>query len=471
MISEVVDKTEKVSTDFWKELSKEIKLVTTPIPGIDDELMSTNIIPEYIVKVFKNMFPSLFDPEKQAEIEDIRNYLILKIGLRFFTSDDLYDVVINLKSKHSFNELLERENKKELSSEDLAAKRKEDRDVDDFLVNYSDDDAVDSQGGANYFETDGRSVVAFRKSRINDFVFVNLDSTQRIVRNASNSKLDWFPKLVNNFSFLSGSVNRNYNQIGSKSLLTPLGYHGESLGTTFNLESDNTISAPTPDSLKIKDDKKYQKQFLNDKDEIDYESLFLRPGASKFVVPQTISLHLSMWLQYIGFGDKVTSETTEWGVSNLNIESNNGVDKISNVGSGVSQALPVIMQILLSENKVLFLEEVEQNLHASAQARLADMILLFSLDPKRNFIIETHSEHLINRLRLWKMQLGKVFDPDIKSPYNVYFATRDAKKGTTLKRMDTDKDGYFTVDNFPDGFFDQAQKDIKEIMERRFEEK
>ncbi|GIR94473.1 MAG: hypothetical protein CM15mP96_1310 [Gammaproteobacteria bacterium] len=89
------------------------------------------------------------------------------------------------------------------------------------------------------------------------------------------------------------------------------------------------------------------------------------------------------------------------------------------------------------------------------------MILLFSLDPKRNFIIETHSEHLINRLRLWKMQLGKVFDPDIKSPYNVYFATRDAKKGTTLKRMDTDKDGYFTDDNFSDGFFDQAQKDIK----------
>ena len=80
--------------------------------------------------------------------------------------------------------------------------------------------------------------------------------------------MDWFPKLVNNFSFLSGSVNRNYNQIGSKSLLTPLGYHGESLGTTFNLESDNTISAPTPDSLKILDDQKYQQQFFNDKDEL-----------------------------------------------------------------------------------------------------------------------------------------------------------------------------------------------------------
>ena len=48
-----------------------------------------------------------------------------------------------------------------------------------------------------------------------------------------------------------------------------------------------------------------------------------------------------------------------------------GNDLISNVGSGISQALPIILNILISsKGRIIFLEEVEQNLHASAQAKL-----------------------------------------------------------------------------------------------------
>ena len=70
-------------------------------------------------------------------------------------------------------------------------------------------------------------------------------------------------------------------------------------------------------------------------------------------------------------------------------------DELYNLGSGVSQVLPILSHILLSENKTIFLEEIEQNLHASAQALLADFILVASLADNRRFVIETHSEHII----------------------------------------------------------------------------
>ena len=53
-------------------------------------------------------------------------------------------------------------------------------------------------------------------------------------------------------------------------------------------------------------------------------------------------------------------------------------DELYNLGSGVSQVLPP-SHVLLSENKTIFLEEIEQNLHASAQALLADFILVHHL--------------------------------------------------------------------------------------------
>ena len=68
------------------------------------------------------------------------------------------------------------------------------------------------------------------------------------------------------------------------------------------------------------------------------------------------------------------------------------------------------------------------------------------------------------------MTFGKLFDRNSESPFNVFFAEIDDKKGTTLKRMDVDEDGYFTEDSFPKGFFDQTQLDLLEIMKLRNKE-
>ena len=484
-LNEILNLSEKYSKELWKELYNIEKTVSAGIRGIDDELMHENLIKEYVEKSFNSLFPSFesYDldehgvPIGPGVLEDIRKYVILYIALDTISSNDVHRLIYGLKENvNLFSDVLEIEKKKKLTNEELATMRESvytKLNPLDTHGAYGKDSAVDHQGGA--YEPDYANFITqyiFSKGKRNELVFVNLNDIVATSPIRKREK-DWFPPISENFSFLSGSVNRNYNQIGSKSLLTPLGYHGEAIGTTFNLESENTFLAPTPESLRILDDKKYQKHFFNAKDKIDFYSLNSVSSSNLsgiFSEEKTLAEHLSGWIRYIGFGQSVSAETSEYGAANINIYSDTGIDKITNVGSGVSQALPVILQIILSDNKVLFLEEIEQNLHASAQARLADMILVFSLNQTRSFIIETHSEHLVNRLRLWKMQLSKVFDENSQSPYNVYFAERNKDIGTILKRMDTDEQGYFTEDSFPDGFFDQAQKDIKEIMQKRLED-
>ena len=89
-----------------------------------------------------------------------------------------------------------------------------------------------------------------------------------------------------------------------------------------------------------------------------------------------------------------------------------------------------------------------------------------SLANNRRFVIETHSEHIINRIRLRTLQLAKPpYEYDEKNPFNIYFATKSSK-GTKLAQMRIDESGDF-IDDYPDGFFDQAQLDILKIISEK----
>ena len=134
-----------------------------------------------------------------------------------------------------------------------------------------------------------------------------------------------------------------------------------------------------------------------------------------------------------------------------------GDDAIQNVGSGVSQVLPIITQLIVSENNFILLEEAEQNLHPEAQANLADMIITFS-QQRRRILVETHSDHLINRIRL------RMITDEIQPGAKIYFAEIEDQNGTKLKEMQINDKGEFIMDKIPDGFFDQPQKDTLKII-------
>ena len=110
---------------------------------------------------------------------------------------------------------------------------------------------------------------------------------------------------------------------------------------------------------------------------------------------------LNFWLREFGLAEQAESEdrgrigiglsVTPKGISRA-------VD-LTSVGVGVSQVLPVILLCLLAEpGALVVLEQPELHLHPKLQQDLADFLLACARSG-RQLVIETHSDHLVNRLR------------------------------------------------------------------------
>ena len=70
------------------------------------------------------------------------------------------------------------------------------------------------------------------------------------------------------------------------------------------------------------------------------------------------------------------------------------------VGYGVSQVLPVVIELLRDDAPSMFLlQQPEVHLHPSAQAALGSL-LCQAAGPRRQLIVETHSDHLLDRVRM-----------------------------------------------------------------------
>ena len=74
-------------------------------------------------------------------------------------------------------------------------------------------------------------------------------------------------------------------------------------------------------------------------------------------------------------------------------------NKLTNVGYGVSQSLPLIVEILSNDDCCVSIQQPEVHLHPRAQAALGSFICLTAVSLNNNYIIETHSDFLINRFR------------------------------------------------------------------------
>ena len=83
----------------------------------------------------------------------------------------------------------------------------------------------------------------------------------------------------------------------------------------------------------------------------------------------------------------------------LDINIDNKILNIKNVGYGVSQCLPVITEILVNAGDGFAIQQPEVHLHPKAQSALGDIVYSFANNQKTKFLIETHSDFTINRYR------------------------------------------------------------------------
>ncbi|WP_415289343.1 DUF3696 domain-containing protein [Brevundimonas sp. S1H14] len=166
------------------------------------------------------------------------------------------------------------------------------------------------------------------------------------------------------------------------------------------------------------------------------------------------------WLGYLGVAEDVVAH--EQGVFGNRLQvTTSGLGKwhdLTNVGVGVSQVLPIVVSALLAPStSVLIFEQPELHLHPRVQARLADFFLSLA-SAGRQCVVETHSEYMIERLRLRIAEDDGNLQDDLK----VYFAERS--NGETRYR-DVPISRYGAVIDWPEDFFDQSQFETSRILE------
>jgi len=133
--------------------------------------------------------------------------------------------------------------------------------------------------------------------------------------------------------------------------------------------------------------------------------------------------------------------------------------KITDVGFGVSQVLPALVQAFYCPpNSTVWMEQPEIHLHPQVQSDLADVFISAvraSQDGKpRNvqLIVESHSEHFLTRLQ------RRIAEEEISPKDVAIYFCRNTKDGAVLESLDLNLFG--EIENWPIDFFGDQMSDL-----------
>lgn len=163
---------------------------------------------------------------------------------------------------------------------------------------------------------------------------------------------------------------------------------------------------------------------------------------------------LNSWLDYLGI-EPVTPLISD---ESQSIRLNIGKHNILDVGFGVSQILPIITTgLLMKKHESIILQQPEIHLHPKMQMNFADFLLSLAVKEK-NVIIETHSDHLINRI------LRRILEDDgkvLKNQIQIYFVD---KKNIEFPIKPLHIDLIKGFDDAPEDFFSQFGSETMNIF-------
>jgi predicted ATPase len=129
----------------------------------------------------------------------------------------------------------------------------------------------------------------------------------------------------------------------------------------------------------------------------------------------------------------------------------------TNIGFGFTYILPIIVSGLIAKpNEILIVENPEAHLHPRAQSNLIYFLSLVASCGVQVFI-ESHSEHILNGLRICAIRND--LDINNKDISIFYF---DDKNFNPFVKLNINEKG--KIDNWVEGFFDQQETDLAELF-------
>jgi predicted ATPase len=188
------------------------------------------------------------------------------------------------------------------------------------------------------------------------------------------------------------------------------------------------------------------------------------PGRAGNEVPKSLEKQTEAWLQEVVPGIELrvvplpsmsaaavrfrrSGQATEW-------------LRPQNIGFGLTYVLPVIVAGLVAQpGAMIIVENPEAHLHPQAQSVLARFLGRVAASGVQ-VVVETHSDHVLNGLRLAIASDEPLGADDLAVQF--FSCTEE---GVSVQRIQvTDRGGLTAA---PPGFFDQSEKDLTAILKAR----
>ncbi|MDE0668906.1 MAG: AAA family ATPase, partial [bacterium] len=205
----------------------------------------------------------------------------------------------------------------------------------------------------------------------------------------------------------------------------------------------------------------------------EYSAAVLHAQARTWVVMPTdghgerrrLSDALNHWLREFELADNARSEDRGRMGIGLSVTPP-GLERevdLTAVGVGVSQILPVILLCLLAApGTLVVLEQPELHLHPRLEQKLADFLLACARSG-RQLVVESHSEHLVNRLR---HRIAS--DPTDATHDLIGLVFAENRDGVTSYREPVINRYGGIGDDWPAGFLDLGARQAQDLVRESF---
>jgi predicted ATPase len=262
----------------------------------------------------------------------------------------------------------------------------------------------------------------YEKQAIKDLSFDDFDALSRYLRDFDNIRLrKIFSKILHSIKEFDEKV----NYISS-----------------FRLHPERTYLEKSKSELKVE---KFGEGYL---DQIIYWQTKKSENFAKLIrIMQNLNLLHDISAERLSGGRyEVQVKTRQHSVST----------SLNDVGFGISQFLPIIVADLqLPDDSTLFVAQPEIHLHPSVQASFGDYLVDNIESTDKDYVIETHSEYLLNRIRLAVVK-GEIKEADL----SIYFIDNGLDE-VSVHKIGFAKNGQIL--NAPDNFFKTYMMDVMEI--------
>jgi predicted ATPase len=207
-------------------------------------------------------------------------------------------------------------------------------------------------------------------------------------------------------------------------------------------------------------------------DDIGFENLFHKDTivtdniTNKEIINKTLINQINLWMGEIspGVNIRTTSISSDFVLLEYVFKQpnfgNTNRFKPENVGFGISYALHVVTALLISRpGELLVIENPESHIHPKGQAELGKLIALATQNDVQ-IIVETHSDHIINGIRVAIKE-----NPTLKDETILFYFDKEVTESeqySTITNIEIDANG--ELSEYPKHMLDEWSNQLLKLL-------